>query len=80
MKLKDKVKRVLEALPLSKLEVEFESDTGYRIIAVVTSKDFEGMDEAERQRIVWAQLMDHLDDREQREIEFVHTMAPSEME
>jgi hypothetical protein len=78
MKIKDKVKKVLEELRLSNLEVEIEPDSGTLVVAVVTSDDFETMDEGERQYLVWTKLLEQLDPNEQTQVEFVHTMAPSE--
>jgi len=80
MKIQDKVKKVLEELPLSSLAVEIEPDTGFKVVAVVTSNEFETMDEGERQHLVWKKLIEKLDPYEQTLVEFVHTMAPSEME
>jgi len=78
-KLEEKVKKVLEGLPLADLEVEIEPNRGFKVVAVVTSKEFEKMDEGDRQHLVWSQLIDHLDPYEQTQVEFVHTMAPSEL-
>ncbi len=75
---KDRIREVLEGLPLSSLDVEFEPGSGSRVIAVVTSDDFERMDEGERQHMVWRKLLDELSTYEQSLVEFVHTMAPSE--
>jgi acid stress-induced BolA-like protein IbaG/YrbA len=80
MEFKDKVKKALEGLSLSALEVEIEPDSGTRVVAVVTSDEFEGMDEGERQHLVWKKLLEELDPYEQTRVEFVHTMAPSEYE
>lgn len=80
MKIEDKIKMVLEELPLSGLAVEIEPNDGFKVVAVVTSNDFETMDEGERQHIVWKKLIQRLDGHEQSLVEFVHTMAPSEME
>jgi hypothetical protein len=80
MKIQDKVKKALEELPLSGLDVEIEPTSGFRIVPVVISPDFETMDEGERQHLVWKKLIERLDDHEQTLVEFIHTMAPSEME
>ena len=80
MGLKQKIKKILEDLPLPGLEVEIEPDSGPRVVAMVTSASFENMDEGERQHLVWRKLLDDLDPDEQRFVEFVHTMAPSEYE
>ena len=79
-KLAEKVKKVLQELNLHGLEVEIEPDTGFKVVAVVTSEEFESMDESERQRLVWMKLLEKLDDYEQTQVEFVHTMAPSDWE
>jgi hypothetical protein len=79
-KVAEKVKTVLEKLKLRGLEVEIEPDTGFKVVAVVTSDDFEQMDEGERQQLVWMKLLEELDPYEQTLVEFVHTMAPSERE
>ena len=46
----------------------------------MTANEFETMDEGERQYLVWKKLIESLDEYEQTLVEFVHTMAPSEME
>jgi acid stress-induced BolA-like protein IbaG/YrbA len=80
MNIENKVKKALEELPLTGLEVEIEPANGFKVVAVVTSSDFETMDEGERQHMVWKKLLERLDDYEQTLVEFVHTMAPSEIE
>jgi acid stress-induced BolA-like protein IbaG/YrbA len=80
MKIQEKVKKVLGELPLSSLVIEIEPDNGFKVVAVVTSNDFETMDEGERQHLVWKKLIEKLDPDEQSLVEFVHTMAPSEHE
>jgi hypothetical protein len=80
MTIQEKVKKALEELPLAGLAVEIEPDSGFRVVAVVTSNDFESMDEGERQHMVWKKLLERQDDYEQTLVEFVHTMAPSEIE
>ena len=80
MNIREKVKKTLEELPLTGLEVEIEPANGFRVVAVVISPDFETIDEGKRQHLVWKKLIEGLDDHEQTLVEFVHTMAPSEME
>jgi acid stress-induced BolA-like protein IbaG/YrbA len=50
------------------------------IFATVVSSSFAGMDEAERQRMVWRALREHLTDQERVVVEFVFTVAPGEEE
>lgn len=50
----------------------------YKYFGVVISRTFEGMNEADRQEIVWRRILDTLDDADQRRVEFVYTDAPSE--
>ena len=80
MQIQDKVKNVLEGLPLSNLFVEIEPNRGFKVVAVVTSSDFEDMDEGERQHLVRKKLIQKLNADEQARVESVHTMAPSEHE
>lgn len=47
MKIQDKVKKALEELPLLDLEVGIEPTNGFRVVAVVTSPDFEVLDEGD---------------------------------
>ena len=54
----EKVKSVLEKLQLRGVEVEIEPDTGFKVVVVVTSDDFEEMDEGERQQLVWMKLLE----------------------
>jgi len=80
MKFKEKVKKVLKELELPGESVEIEPSGGLSVVAVVVSDAFETMDEGERQHLVWKKLIEKLDPYEQTLVEFVHTMAPSEME
>ena len=80
MTIQAKVKKVLEQLPLSGLSVEIEPNNGFRVVAVVTSTQFEKMDEGDRQHLVWKQLIEKLNPDEQTLVEFVHTIALSERE
>jgi acid stress-induced BolA-like protein IbaG/YrbA len=51
----------------------------FRYIAIVIAPAFEGMNEAERQRIVWRQIFEKFQLSELREIEMVLTDSPSEV-
>jgi acid stress-induced BolA-like protein IbaG/YrbA len=72
------LKEVLEALPLGeapRVEVAGD-DLGF--VATVTSASFGPLDEAERQKQVWAHLRQALPEADLHQIEFVFTNAPGE--
>ncbi len=50
----------------------------YRWVACVVSASFEGLNEAERQALIWDILEQNLSVEEHRRIEFVSAMSPSE--
>ena len=50
-----------------------------KVLVSLISSEFEGMDEVDRQSIVWKALMDGLSVEEQRYVEYVYTKAPSEV-
>lgn len=52
----------------------------FMMLGFVISPTFEGMDEGERQRIVWDRALRTFDPDEQVRIEFIYTDAPSEIE
>ncbi len=52
----------------------------YKVMILVVSPTFEGMDEADRQEIVWDCVLNDFDVTERRQIEFIYTDAPSERE
>ncbi|HWE38867.1 MAG TPA: hypothetical protein VG406_20120 [Isosphaeraceae bacterium] len=45
----------------------------------VVSPTFEGMDEGDRQEIVWQRVLDDFEPADQKRIEFIYTDAPSEV-
>lgn len=76
---KDVLKENLETLPLTQLVVR----TGghwRRLIGVVASPDFEGKNEAVRQREVLGHLRARLSPEELTEFEFVFTFTLKELE
>jgi len=73
----EQLEETLRGLALDVNAVHVSVD-GSRYIAVVTSQDFEGVDEGERQRIVWQHLLDHVAQRDLRHVEFVFTYTPNE--
>lgn len=50
-----------------------------KVLGVIISPTFEGMDEARRQEIVWDRVLNTFDETERRSIEFLYTDAPSEV-
>lgn len=77
--LNQKIARVLSALDLKDAEIDVQG-VDHSVIATIVSGSFEGMDEAERQSMVWNALLKQLDDRERGAVEFVFTIAPGEHE
>ncbi|MBL4685701.1 MAG: hypothetical protein JKY37_13995 [Nannocystaceae bacterium] len=77
--LTQKVADTLWGLKLESPEIEVH-DSGGAIFATVVSGSFTDVDEAERQKQVWAALRGSLSDAERVVIEFVFTIAPGEKE
>ena len=74
----EKVRKSLEGLGLANAEILFEDPDSYRLVAVLLSDSFDGMEEGERQEMVWGKLLADFDDDEIRRVEFVFTQAPSD--
>lgn len=75
--LPDKVRRALQSLNLKDATIEVEG-TAASIFATVTSRAFNGVEEAERQRRVWQVLRESLDETERQAVEFVFTESPDD--
>jgi acid stress-induced BolA-like protein IbaG/YrbA len=69
----------LRQLPVQDPTIEMHAGDGYHLLATVVSPTFEGMDEFDRQDLVWGHLREHLDMGARARIEFVFTDAPSEL-
>ena len=67
---------LLEALPLDELDIYVEEERPGRFLASVTSPDFEGKNEAERQEVVWKYLLKEVADTSA--ISYVATVAPND--
>ncbi len=84
MKFPEKLKEVLMELEkgrnLKGLNIEVQPSGGGRFVAIVRSPSFEEIPEHLRQNLVWEKILEKLNDHEQRLVEFVHTLAPSEEE
>ena len=75
--LQQRVRQVLESLGLDDPQIHVSGEPN-AILATVVSRTFSGMDEAERQRRVWAALLEALDQRDRVAIKFVFTVAPDD--
>ena len=73
-----RLKRAL-ADELDDAEVSAERGKALNLLGSVVSPRFEGMDEGDRQQIVWMAILDEFSPAEQEWIEFVYTDAPSEL-
>lgn len=77
--LNDKIRKTLGDLGLEEPTISVDS-IDRSVIATILSRSFSGMDEAERQKMVWRALRQNLDDHERVAVEFVFTVAPDEQE
>jgi acid stress-induced BolA-like protein IbaG/YrbA len=75
--LTDKVRQALQSLKLDGATIDVES-AAPSIFATVTSRAFNGVEEAERQRRVWQVLRESLDESERQAVEFVFTESPDD--
>lgn len=73
----DELKRILESMPLQAIDVIVDTE-GSRYVAVVTSPDFDGMDNGSRQGLVWQWLHEKVPMAQIPLIEFVFTWTPGE--
>lgn len=72
----EEFKKILEAMPLRDIEVEV--DGGLRYEAVVTSPDYEGVSNYQRQHDVWDWMLAKIPMEHIPLIEFVFTWTPAE--
>ncbi|MCA9643931.1 MAG: hypothetical protein H6718_16155 [Polyangiaceae bacterium] len=77
--LSEKITAALRDLELEAPQIDVHG-IDRSIIATVVSGSFSGMDEAERQKMVWHALRQSLNDQERLAVEFVFTVAPDEEE
>ena len=68
----------LATLPLRNLETDVDLD-GSRFLVFVVSSDFSGMEETERQRLVWGHLRERFGDYDLVKVMFVFTDSPEEV-
>ncbi len=76
----EKLETILRELPLDDIEVRIIPGDRHslRYLASVVSPSFAAMSDADRQSLVWGQILDRLDESEQRRVEFVYTETPEE--
>ena len=60
-------------------KVEVMEGDPYRYLGNIISPTFEGMDDYERQKLVWRRVYETLEDEDHRWIEFLFTNTPAEM-
>lgn len=75
----ERVKAILINGNLIKPEVEMIKE-GHRWVACIVSATFEGINEAERQALVWDILEQNLTEEEHRQVVYVSTTSPSEQQ
>lgn len=75
----ERLKATLTTLPVAERStVQVVNPTAPRCVLWIVSPSFEGLDEVDRQRIVWDHLRKSFSDDELEQIEFIFTDAPSE--
>jgi acid stress-induced BolA-like protein IbaG/YrbA len=75
---REKLRQSLEGhLDSPKVDV-IEGDP-FRFLGIIVSPSFEGMEDTDRQRIVWDRVLKTFDERDRKRIEFLFTNAPSEV-
>ena len=79
MDIEERVVQVLKGLDLVEPEIKIFDSHGSRILAAVISPSFEGMDDADRQSMIWGQLIDELGDYDSRQVGYVITSTPQEV-
>lgn len=72
---KEELKQTLEELGWT----EVDEEQG-RFTAHVVSPQFEGVDEGERQYLVWKRVLDRLGSAASVAVEFIYTYSPGEWE
>lgn len=74
---KEALEGVLAKLGWDRLDIEILENRGH-LTAIVVAPRFEGMDEGERQELMWAHVQKHLEPHESANIEFIFTYSPTE--
>jgi len=74
------LKQLLESLPGIDNPVVIVHGDRPHLFATVTSGSFSGMDEADRQDLVWGHFRDQRPPEDRLDVEFIFTNAPGEEE
>jgi acid stress-induced BolA-like protein IbaG/YrbA len=75
---REKLRQSLEGhLDSPKVDV-IEGDP-FRFLGIIVSPSFEGMEDTDRQSIVWDRVLKTFNERDRSRIEFLFTSAPSEV-
>jgi len=77
---KEKLKQVLESLNLEDPQIEVFDEEKGRFMAEIISPSFATMEDFDRQALVLGKVLDDLSDRDSRQVEFIFTYAPGELE
>jgi acid stress-induced BolA-like protein IbaG/YrbA len=64
---------------LESLTVDVKEGDPFRFLGNIISTTFEGMEDFDRQMLVWGRVYDTLDEEDHRWIEFLFTNTPAEM-
>jgi acid stress-induced BolA-like protein IbaG/YrbA len=76
MGMKERLRELLRSVP-GATEVVVERE-GRKLIALVVSTDFEGIEHHLRQERIWRMILDSFSDHEQAEVGYVFTDTPEE--
>lgn len=76
---RDKLRTSLEGI-LDNPEVDAIRGEFTKVMGVVVSPSFEGMNEAQRQAVVWDRVFKTFEPADVKRIEFIYTDAPSELD
>jgi hypothetical protein len=68
----------LHSLPLKEKAVQILNPEAFRILLSIVSPDFDSMNEADRQSLVWGHLNKTFTWEELSQIEFIFTDSPAE--
>ncbi len=79
MDFEQRVVQALKGLNLIDPEIKIFESHGSRILASVVSPSFDKMEDADRQSMIWGQLIDELGEYDSRQVGYVITSTPQEV-